>query len=75
MIKLGVTGIRTRCRAILLALAMAPAGLSAASTCVVGATDFSTETTLCDPQLSDDTLGWFGQTVGTTLGTLCKNSY
>jgi hypothetical protein len=54
---------------------MAPAGLSAASTCVVGATDFSTETTLCDPQLSDDTLGWFGQTVGTTLGTLCKNSY
>ncbi|MDR1729498.1 MAG: hypothetical protein LBR52_02430, partial [Prevotellaceae bacterium] len=42
-----------------------------AQTCVVGGTDFDTQTTLFDPVLANDETGWFNEDVGEELEDLC----
>ena len=58
----------------LLALVSLPLGVDAASTCVVGGTDFTTAGSLCNPSFSDDTLGWFSPDLGDLLGEACSSA-
>ncbi|MBQ0029984.1 MAG: T9SS type B sorting domain-containing protein [Bacteroidales bacterium] len=57
------------------ALLLCAPALEMNAQCVVGGTDFTTETTLCNPTLSNDTLGWFSEEVGETIAKLCKGSF
>ncbi|MEE1541744.1 MAG: hypothetical protein UF067_04685, partial [Paludibacteraceae bacterium] len=47
---------------------------SASAQCVVGATDFETETALFNPNLPEDETGWFSEDVGDLLDAECGKS-
>ena len=59
----------------LFAAAVGLHGTGAAQTCVVGGTDFTTSTALCNPKLTNDADGWFSEDAGDLISAACKTGF